>query len=203
MRNEGCRAERTISEVEPKWESFIVPDENKGKGFFVYWVIGPAAFEQYPIRHQKHKLEPNLESRTYNLYGHCQQPKMRKHIFKERKADNFLVWNRRKGVDRILGCYENISHTAEAPDKKYGKRCAFLAENTYVLKENRAVPLSEFGIEVDTNCVYLSNWVQVLDADKTSRIIERIKEKVGNGEGRSSVGYLRLIERYRSKHGDV
>jgi hypothetical protein len=203
MDKEGCRSDTAVSEVKPKWESFIIPEENDGKGFFVYWVIRPVAFEQYPIRHQKHKIEPNFESKTYNLYGHCQQPKMRKHIFEERKANNFLVWNRKKGVDRILGCYGNVSQVTAVPDKKYRKRYAFLAENTYILKENKAVLLSEFGIEVNTNCVYLSNWIHVSDADKTRRIIGRIKEKVGNGEGTSSVGYLKLIERYRSKHGDL
>jgi len=200
---EDYRPGGIVSETRPRWDGFVVHQGNKGKGLFIYWVIRAGVFEGYPIRAPKHPTEPNFESRTYNFYGHCQRDKMREYVFKKREADNLLVWNNRKGVDRILGCYVNITHTTEVPDQKHGTRCAFLAKRTYVLKENKAIPLREFGIKVEKRPPHLSYWIYVLDATKTSQIIESIEAKVKKKEGLSSSGYLRLIERYQLKHGET
>lgn len=193
----ACSSSKVSSDVEAKWAVFSVPEANRGQGFFVYWITNGANLKGYPIRHPDHPLEPNIESKTYNFCEHCQQPKIRKYILEGKVADNLLIWNRRSGVDRILGCYENISHVTEVPDTKYGKRCAFRAENAYVLMDHEGIPLSEFAIRVEKKYYNLGTWRYIADRKTTSQIIRRIKEKVVEGKGLSAEGYLKLLSSHR------
>jgi len=68
---------------------------------------------------------------------------MREYVFKKREADNLLVWNNRKGVDRILGCYVNITHTTEVTDQKYGTRRVFLIDRIRTVKRFPTIGLNK------------------------------------------------------------
>jgi hypothetical protein len=192
----ACPSGKISSKFEAQWTDFFVPEASRGKGFFVYWIIKRKNLEGYPIRPPEHPLEPNIESKTYNFCEHCQQPKIRKYILEGRVADNLLIWNRRNGVDRILGCFENLFRVTEVPDAKYGKRCAFMAKNAFVLMDHEGIPLNGFAIRVEKKYFNLSNWRYTADRETTSRIIRKIKEKVYERKGLRAEDYFRLLSRY-------